>query len=42
MAREQAKQISSELLQQFEKEAIMKQLIKLYQEILNDSKRTIA
>lgn len=39
--REQAKQISSALLRQFEKETIKQQLISLYQEILNDSKRTM-
>lgn len=40
--REQAKQMSSVLLQQFEKETIKNQLLKLYQEILNGPKRTIA
>jgi 1,2-diacylglycerol-3-alpha-glucose alpha-1,2-galactosyltransferase len=40
--REQARQISARLLQQFEKETIKQQLLTLYQEILKGSKRTIA
>lgn len=38
--REQAKQISADLLRQFEKETIKQQLLNLYQEVLNDSERS--
>jgi len=38
--RERAKQTSSQLIQQFEKEAIKQQLLKLYQEILQNKKHS--